>query len=173
MMSVPSTTERLSGEASTSIGKHVAGRRFAKRSSSFRSPRSPRSGRFSCGRASHLGPPTAPNRVAGLRSQGARGGVSARAGGGGGRGQRVAGGVDGRAADERRLELERGAACPAHRLEHLAGLGRHLLPDAVAAQERDLVCRHQGAFTLSFGYGPISLTFRPPGGCTSRLSAFT
>ena len=29
MMSVPSTTERLSGEASTSIGKQVAGRRFA------------------------------------------------------------------------------------------------------------------------------------------------
>ena len=36
MRSVPSTTERLSGEASTSIGKHVAGRRLAKRSSSLR-----------------------------------------------------------------------------------------------------------------------------------------
>src|SRR5215475_10362332 len=64
MRSVPSTTERLSGEASTSMGKHFAGRRLAKRSSSFRIRSRPRSGRTSCGRLSHLGPPTEPNRMA-------------------------------------------------------------------------------------------------------------
>src|SRR5262252_6834778 len=72
MMSVCSTTSRLSGEASTSMGKQVAGRRLANRSSSLRRPRRPRSGRFSWGRLSHLGPPTEPNRMASLRSQRAR-----------------------------------------------------------------------------------------------------
>src|SRR3990170_4459649 len=69
MRSVPSTTERRRGEASTSIGKHLAGRRFANRSSSFRSRSRPRSGRLSCGTSSHLGPPTAPKRMARLASQ--------------------------------------------------------------------------------------------------------
>src|SRR2546422_7182178 len=64
MRSVPSTTDRLSGEASTSIGKHFAGRRLAYRSSSLRRARSPRSGRRSCATVSHLGPPTAPKRIA-------------------------------------------------------------------------------------------------------------
>src|SRR5262245_15267125 len=64
MMSVPSTTSRLSGEASMSMGKQRAGRRLAKRSSSLRSARSPRSGLRSCGAWSHLGPPTAPNTMA-------------------------------------------------------------------------------------------------------------
>src|SRR5215510_9540241 len=72
MMSVCSTTSRLSGEAATSMGKQVAGRRLAKRSSSLRRPRRPRSGRFSWGRLSHLGPPTEPKRMASLRSQRAR-----------------------------------------------------------------------------------------------------
>src|ERR1700694_1388699 len=69
MMSVPSTTDRLSGEASTSMGKHLAGLRLAKRSSSLRRPSSPRSGFCSWGRWSHLGPPTAPKRMASLSSQ--------------------------------------------------------------------------------------------------------
>src|SRR6266581_6879720 len=64
MMSVPSTTSRFRGEASSSMGKHLAGRRLAKRSSCLRRPRSPRSGLCSCGRSSHLGPPTAPKRIA-------------------------------------------------------------------------------------------------------------
>src|SRR6266540_303328 len=51
------------------MGKHLAGRRLAKRSSSLRSPSSPRSGRRSWGALSHLGPPTAPNRIASLSSQ--------------------------------------------------------------------------------------------------------
>src|SRR5687767_1260150 len=62
--SVPSTTDRLRGEASTSIGNVFAGRRFAKRSSSLRIARRPRSGRTSCPTLSHFGPPTAPNRIA-------------------------------------------------------------------------------------------------------------
>src|SRR5262249_36557386 len=46
------------------MGKQRAGLRFAKRSSSLRSASSPRSARCSCGRWSHFGPPTAPNRIA-------------------------------------------------------------------------------------------------------------
>ena len=69
MRSVPSTTDRLRGEASTSMGKHFAGRRLAKRSSSLRIRRSPRSGRLSWGSVSQRGPPTAPNRMASLCSQ--------------------------------------------------------------------------------------------------------
>src|SRR5207245_117355 len=72
MRSVPSTTSRLSGEASTSIGKHLAGRRFAYRSNSLRMARSPRSGRCSCGTSSHLGPPTAPKRIAWAARQSSR-----------------------------------------------------------------------------------------------------
>src|SRR5205809_866206 len=72
MLSVPSTTSRFRGEASSSMGKHLAGRRLAKRSSSLRRPRSPRSGFCSCGRASHLGPPTAPKRMASLCSHSRR-----------------------------------------------------------------------------------------------------
>src|SRR3990172_2991658 len=64
MRSVPSTTERLSGEAATSIGKHFAGRRLAGRGSALRSASSPRWGRVSWGTPSHLGPPTAPKRIA-------------------------------------------------------------------------------------------------------------
>ena len=60
----------------------------------------------------------------------------------GGGGERLARGVDGRPSDESGLELEGGAGGPAHHLEHLAGFGRHLLPDAVAPEQRDLVRRH-------------------------------
>src|SRR6266545_4459509 len=56
--------------------------------------------------------------------------------------QRFAGGVDGRPTDEGLLELERDARGLADHLEDPAALGRHFLPDAVAAQKRDLVRRH-------------------------------
>src|SRR6267142_4194843 len=46
------------------MGKHLAGRRLAERSSSLRIARSPRSGRCSCGTSPHFGPPTAPKRIA-------------------------------------------------------------------------------------------------------------
>ena len=64
MRSVPSTTERLSGDESTSMGNVFAGRRFAYRSSSLRSASNPRSGFSSCGKPSHFGPPTEPNMIA-------------------------------------------------------------------------------------------------------------
>ena len=60
-MSSPSTSSRLSEEASARAGKTIAGRRLANRSSSLRSARSPRSGLAAKGRLSHCGPPTAPN----------------------------------------------------------------------------------------------------------------
>jgi hypothetical protein len=43
-MSSPSTSSRLSEDASASAGKTIAGRRFANRSISLRSRSSPRSG---------------------------------------------------------------------------------------------------------------------------------
>src|SRR5882672_3483523 len=63
-MSRPDTTSGLSVDASASSGKTDAGRRLANRSSSFRSRRSACSGRLSRGKASYLGPPTAPKRTA-------------------------------------------------------------------------------------------------------------
>ena len=60
-MSSPSTSSRLSEEASARAGKTIAGRRLANRSSSLRSASRPRSGFTANGRASYCGPPTAPN----------------------------------------------------------------------------------------------------------------
>ena len=48
-----------SRQAPASSGRSRAGRRLAKRPRALRMPRSPRSGRFSGGWVSHLGPPTA------------------------------------------------------------------------------------------------------------------
>ena len=96
MRSVPSTTERLSGEASTSMGKHVAGRRFAKRSSSLRNPQEPALRALLLRQVVPLGPAHRPEQD----------GVAPLAEREGRRRQRVARRVDGRAADQRRLELE-------------------------------------------------------------------
>ena len=64
--SIPcATISPLSGLASFSASQTLAGRRFAKRPSCARNVRrARRSGRFSGGNASHLGPPTAPRRTA-------------------------------------------------------------------------------------------------------------
>src|SRR6185369_11962114 len=64
MMSRPLTTSGLSVDASASSGKTVAGRRFAKKSHSLRSPRMAASGRNGRSSASYCGPPTAPKRTA-------------------------------------------------------------------------------------------------------------
>ena len=92
MMSVPSTTERLSGEASTSIGKQVAGRRLAKRSSSLRKARRPALGTLLLRQVVPLGPADRPEQdgvtlLAEARRRGR---------------QRPARRVDGGAADQRR-----------------------------------------------------------------------
>ena len=54
------------GEASASWGQIFAGRLLLKTSMPERRRRRPFSGRFSAGRAFHLGPPTAPRRTLSL-----------------------------------------------------------------------------------------------------------
>src|SRR5215467_3967935 len=78
-------------------------------------------------------------------------GVAPRAEGEGGGRERLAGGVDGSAADDGGLELEGDASRASHYLEYLARLGRHFLSDAVSSQDRDLVRRHQAGLRAAAG----------------------
>ena len=89
MMSVPSTTERLSGEASTSIGKQ-RGRAEVRVEVELLAdaPAGRAPGAAPAAASSHLGPPTAPKRIACAAWQ------SSRVAGGSG----LPGGVDGGAA---------------------------------------------------------------------------
>src|SRR2546422_432779 len=72
--------------------------------------------------------------------------------------QWATGRVDRRAADERRLELEADPGALADCLEDADGLGRHLLPDPVAREDRDPVrghqARSQGVRTFFMGQFP-------------------
>ena len=58
------------------------------------------------------------------------------------RGERRARRVDGGAAHQPALELERGTRALADRLQDADGLGDHLLADPVPRQDRDPIRRH-------------------------------
>ena len=64
MISRPLTTSSLRVEALAKASKTRAGRKLANKPSSLRIPRRPRSGCRLKGSDSHLGPPTAPNKIA-------------------------------------------------------------------------------------------------------------
>ncbi len=57
-------------------------------------------------------------------------------------GQRLACRIDGRTAAERVLELEMLPRTLGHCLQHPYGFGNDLLPDPIAGQDRDPICRH-------------------------------
>ena len=125
-MSSPSTSSRLSEEASASAGNTIAGRRLANRSSSLRRARRPRSGFCAKGRAVVL------RSADGAEHHRADGlGLLQR----GGR-QRHAVDVVGGTADQILLDRELDPA-PAQPADDAADLDHDLGPDAVAGQEQD------------------------------------
>ncbi len=62
-MSNPETSSARRLDALASSGNNIAGRKLQNKSKSDRMASKPRSGRASAGRLSHLGPPTAPNKM--------------------------------------------------------------------------------------------------------------
>ena len=71
-ISRPAITSFFNVEESTIASKTIAGRRFAKRSISFRRRSKPLSGFSSNGKSSYFGPPTDPNKTASALTASAR-----------------------------------------------------------------------------------------------------
>ena len=115
------------GEASSTAGCGTTGRRLANSPSALRSCSSPCSGRTLASGSDHFGPPTAPEQH----------GIGASTERERGRGQRLAGGIDGRSAEQRRLELKGMAEALRQPLERANRLRGDLSADAVAREHRD------------------------------------
>ena len=63
-ISKPDTISGFKLDASANCGNKIAGRRLPNRFKLERKPNKPFSGRMAISKASHLGPPTAPNKIA-------------------------------------------------------------------------------------------------------------
>ena len=127
----------LSGDRPMRDACRSIGRKLMYSPSAFRSPSKPLSGRFARGTASHLGPPTAPSRMASAALQAAS--VSA------GSGSPVC--VNGASAERELGEVEFVAEFRGTPFQHAHGGAHDFRADAVARQENNF---------LSIGHGFIA-----------------